>query len=121
MKGIIDILLLSCVWLTLASIMSLFWGVRAIVLFESKRNFWWKSYAFIFNFVGSFFGWGCFYVLLIRIQNSMPTFKDFSGGDIVLFVLSLLGLTGHLPQAIYGLVEDLAEIVKKITAKVTHG
>lgn len=119
MKSIIDILLLSWVWLTLASIMSLFWGVRAIVLFERERNFWWKSYQFIFNFIGSFFGWGCFYVLLVRTQNSMPTFKDFSVGDVVLFVLSLLGLTGHLPQATYGLVAGLADIARKITTKVT--
>jgi|GEM_PF-2680371 len=105
-------------WLWLATIMSSFWSIRSVILFAESRNFWWKSYQFIFNFVGSFAGWFCFYALLIRTQNNMPQFRGFNGGDIILFVTSLLGLTGHLPQTIYGFVESFAEIAKKTIEKL---
>ena len=105
-------------WLWFAIGMSLFWGIRGTILFE-KRNFWWKSYQFIFNSVGSLFGWSCFYVLLVRTQNNMPQFQDFTGGDFILFVVALLGLTGHLPEVTYGFVKGFAEIAKMVTEKLT--
>lgn len=117
MERLINFLIASWFWLAL--IMSLFWGTRSVILFGISRNFWWKSYQFIFNFVGSFAGWFCFYVLLIRTQNNMPRFQTLTIGDIILFVVSLLGLTGHLPQVTYGLVEGFAEIAKKATDKLT--
>lgn len=110
--------LLLALWLWLAIIMSLFWGVRSIILFAESRNFWWKSYQFIFNFVGSFAGWFCFYVLLIRTQNNMPRSQGFAVGDIILFIVSLLGLTGHLPQVTYGFVESFVEITKRAMEKL---
>lgn len=116
MEILIKFLLAS--WLWFATIMSLFWGTRSTILFAESRNFWWKSYEFIFNFVGSFAGWFCFYALLIRTQNNIPRFQGFTGGDIILFIVSLLGLTGHLPQTIYGFVESFAEITKKATEKL---
>lgn len=117
MKNLIDVLL--CFWFWFALIMSFFWGIRAIALFGSGRNFWWKSYQFIFNFTGSFAGWSCFYVLLIKTQNNMPAFKDLGAGDIVLFIASLLGLTGHLPQVTYGFVEGFDEIARKAIGRLT--
>jgi len=110
---------LIAAWFWLALVMSLFWGIRSTFLFANSRNFWWKSYQFIFNFVGSFAGWFCFYVLLVRTHNNMPQFQGFVGGDILLFAVSLLGLTGHLPQVTYGLVEGFAEIAKRAIDKLT--
>lgn len=116
-------------WFWLALIMSLFWGIRSAVLFKNQmmyersllEKFFWKSYEFIFNFVGSFAGWFCFYALLVRTQNNIPHFKDFGGGDIILFIVSLLGLTGHLPQTIYGFVQSFAEIINRIIGNRKSG
>lgn len=105
-------------WFWCALVMSLFWGLRGVFLFAKSRNYWWKSYQFIFNFVGSFAGWCCFYALLIRVQYNIPDFRGFTWGDFILFIISLLALTGHLPQSIYGLVEGFAEISKKATEKL---
>ncbi len=124
MERLIELLLAS--WFWFATIMSLFWSTRSVILFRNQgiygrnfyENFWWKSYEFIFNFVGSFAGWFCFYALLIRTQNNIPRFQGFTGGDIILFIVSLLGLTGHLPQTIYGFVESFAEITKRATEKL---
>jgi len=116
MKKIIAFLITS--WLFLAIIMSLFWGIRGIILFAKSRNFWWKSYQFIFNFVGSFAGWFCFYALLIKAQNNITTFLEFDGSDFILFIISLLGLTGHLPQTLYGFVESFSKIAEKTTEKL---
>ena len=117
MENLIKILITSWFWLALG--MSFFWGIRSTILFTRSKIFWWKSYQFIFNFVGSFAGWFCFYVLLIRTQNNMPQFQGFGGVDIALFILSLLGLTGHLPQVIYGIVEGFAEIAKRAIDKLS--
>ena len=116
MEKLIAFLITS--WLCLAIIMSVFWGIRGTILFAKSRNFWWKSYQFIFNFVGSFAGWFCFYALLIKSQNNITTFRGFGGSDFVLFILSLIGLTGHLPQALYGFVESFSKIAEKATEKL---
>ena len=104
-------------WFWLALAMSLFWGVRSVNLFAKTRNGWWKCYQFLFNFIGSFAGWSCFYILLIRAKNKLPDFQILTIGDIVLFIFSLLGLTGHLPETIYGFVKGFSEIGNKILSK----
>lgn len=116
MKELISLLIDYWFWLALG--MSLFWGIRSVILFAELRNIWWKSYQFIFNFVGSFAGWFCFFALLIRTQNNIPCFRGFTGGDIILFITSLLGLTGHLPEVTYGLVKGFAEISRKAIEKL---
>ena len=56
-ENVVNILIYSWFWMAL--ILSFYWGIRATFLFAKDRNLWWKSYQFIFNFVGSFAGWGC--------------------------------------------------------------
>lgn len=104
-------------WLLSAIVMSLFWGIRSTILFGEKK-FWMMSYQFLFNFIGSFAGWFCFVALLTRVQDYLPSFVGFTSGDIVLFFTSLLGLTGHLPQATYGIVQGFAELGKKVADKL---
>ena len=48
----------------------------------------------------------------------MPNFQGFTVGDIVLFFISLLGLTGHLPQSVYGVVESFSKIGEIATQKL---
>lgn len=116
-----------CYWAPLAIIMSSYWGIRGVHMSQIKgwkQNtsilgyFFWLSYQLIFNFVGSFAGWVCFYALLVRVQSELPNFSNFSLVDFVLFLLSLLGLTGHLPQTTYGLVVSVGKFAEAGTKKV---
>lgn len=139
MKYVIDFLIDH--WGMIATIMSVYWGVsragldyvaRIGLLMENRALnnqdlkwfdkfgifFNWSIYQFIFNFVGSFLGWCCVYLLLIRIQPCL--LRTFDLTDFILFLFSFLGITGHLPQSVYGLVrslERLAEIVSNKLAK----
>ncbi|MBU2512157.1 hypothetical protein KJ966_12525 [bacterium] len=115
-------------WIPLSLIMSFIWGVRVIHISyldlstqeTSKLSyFFWFFYQFVFNFVGSFAGWVCFYILLLRTQSKLPNFIDFSWSDLLLFILSILGLTGHLPQTLYGLVVSIGKFAEAGAAKVT--
>lgn len=106
-------------WFWLALIMSFYWGIRAVQLFTNNLNWHWKVYQFVFNFIGSFAGWCCFYVLLVRTQNNFPSFQSLALSDVILFVISLLGLTGHLPEVIYGFVKGLEEITRKAFEKLS--
>ena len=104
-------------WLVFAFGMSFFWSIRSLILFGGEK-FWTRSHEFIFNFIGSFFGWSCFLALLIRTHSYLPTFTGFTSGDIILFFISLLGLTGYLPQTTYGIVRGIGDLIKKGTDKL---
>lgn len=126
MKSVIDFFL--CYWFIIAVIMSLFWGIRGLHMsllknwkdqFSKSGYFFWLSYQLIFNFVGSFAGWICFYILLIRTQKKLPEFTTgFDTSDFMLFSLSILGLTGHLPQTLYGLVVSIGKFAEVGTSRL---
>jgi len=116
MEKLINILIDN--WFLFAFIFSFYWGIRGVFLF-GKNKFWWWSYEFLFNFIGSFAGWCCFLALLTRVQSHFPSYNGFTAGDIVLFFVSLLGLTGHLPQATYGIVQGFSEVVTNGIKKIT--
>ena len=114
-------------WIPFAIIMSLFWGIRGLHMslreawkesFSKLGYFFWLSYQLIFNFIGSFAGWICFYILLVRTQSKLPDFTVFGWSDFILFLLSILGLTGHFPQTLYGLVVSIGKFAEAGTAKV---
>jgi len=102
--------------------MSLFWGIRAIyfVLIKQLKDEADKIamyprtsfvlvhvvYQFLFNFIGSFAGWFCFYILLVKAYSSL---LSFTSSNLILFLISLLGLTGHIPQTLYGLVVSIGK------------
>ena len=118
-------------WIIPASVMSLFWGLRSVCLFTGNPDslfknklpwigkFWIGSYQFISNFFGSFAGWCCLYVLLIRLQINYPNLDYVNIMDLLLFVFSLLGLTGHLPQLIVGFVGSFSKIIEAVVKKIT--
>jgi len=121
MEGLLKIIIDH--WLSIAIIMSIFWGIRGMVLFTQRESwtdyvFWW-SYQFIFNSVGSMAGWCCFYILAVRAQNKLPELQDFSLGDFLLFIFALLGLTGHLPQVIYGFVESFGKLAEAAMKRIS--
>lgn len=106
-------------WLWLAVAFSLFWGFHGSYFFAGKISRPWVgsilriTYHFVFNFVGSFTGWACLYVLVFRLNGQALWTREFTGGDVTLFLLSFLGLTGHLPQTIYGMVQAVELLAKK--------
>jgi hypothetical protein len=110
-------------WWWMAVGMSLLWGIRGVALSASTRESWRKffecSHQFIFNFIGSMAGWCCFYVLAIRLQNKLPKLQDFSLADLLLFIFALLGLTGHLPQTICGLLGSFEKLGKAVAKKIS--
>jgi hypothetical protein len=115
-------------WFLLTSVMSLYWGFRG-----SWMEYWnrkgainrettlfisvvWITHQFIFNFVGSVMGWCCAYFLIDRIQNNFP--MDLNTTDFVLFILSFLGITGHLPQSLYGIVLSMGNLINAAAKKL---
>ena len=129
-------------WFLLSVITSIFWGLRSVFLFTTDLNadlpsrqsehyflrywcprariFFIGSYQFLFNFIGSMAGWMCLYALLVRIKHDDAyIFTEFSWGDVVLFIFSLIGLTGHLPQVTYGFVGAVSDITKRAIQKLT--
>ena len=128
-------------WLWFAFVLSIFWGTRSCILYatdevvnlkdEGKKkyflrskhpklaNFFMGAYQFIFHFMGSFAGWCCFYVLLIRIQRNIDTFSGFNSGDILLFFLAVLGLVGHLSMVIYGIGNSFENLINTLTKKIS--
>jgi len=117
---------------------SFYWGIRAVyydyhygesntqskhIPLPSNRQkhfmFWfiWAPYDFTFHAVGFLAGCWCLYVLAHR--NAVPChFHGLEIADVFLFIFSVLGLTGHLPQALYGFVKAFGELARVVTEKI---
>jgi hypothetical protein len=123
-------------WLYCALAMSFFWGFRGVFFFGldtlegcgpsafRKRHPRWErffqgSYQFVFNGVGSFAGWLCLYALAVHVRPRLPGLTGFGWGDVLLFVFALVGLTGHLPQAVVGFLRIFEKIGEKVASKLT--
>jgi len=83
-----------------ALVFGLFFGLRAISIFNEKKKgkkLDWFFYQFLFNFVGAFIGWVVVYYLW-EIDISKFGIEHF----VALFI-AFLGITGNLPYwARYG-------------------
>lgn len=105
-------------WVWVALFMSLYWGIRAYVIFTPKgkkfRGFFLNGvYQFIFNFVGSLAGWCCLYVFIKH-----ASFTDLGLADFVLLIFGIMGLTGHLPQFILGIITLPTAVANYISKKL---
>ena len=120
-------------WWIPGLIMSVLWGLRGRDLFPNKDHSRWEAfYQITFNSVGSFAGWCCIYALAVRMRIALPSshnlltgcapsasgligpaqsFPSLTGGDFLLFLMSVLGATGHLPQAMAGLLSSIERLV----------
>ena len=105
-------------WWLAGLAMSVLWGLLSGALFPGiVHRRWTYFYQFTANFVGSLAGWCCVYALAVR-ATAAPDLRSLNGGDALLFLFSLLGVTGHLTQALVGLVnaiEVLGTIAKKVS------
>ena len=105
--------------------MAVFYGVKCFDAFQvrladgetvTRKNVTWPYWfhQFWFNFAGSLFGWAFLYFFLWhRMPLILSTNATFSDG-FVLFV-AFVGITGHLPYAVAGVLEGLKQIGLKLT------
>ena len=103
--------LVNFTYFLVASVVSVFYGVRAHLLtkaplFERWHQTW-------FNFAGSALGWAAGYWILLRFADRQAQIEV---ADLLLVVFAALGIVGHLPQtliAIPGLLINLSQLAKK--------
>ena len=124
------------VWLRYAIGMSLYWGIRGLILYTTdlverlgterkkklyllrKKGITWGIllvgvYQFILNFVGSFAGWCCLYIFIKH-----TSFTDLKLADFVLIILGIIGISGLLPNFIKGIVIFPKAIATYFTKKL---
>jgi hypothetical protein len=109
-----------CLFVLVSIVFSMFFGTQGPKLFveESLRKNWnsaKKFYQFWFNFIGSFTGWMAVLLLLINIRRSLLEHDSLGFGNIFLFFVGFIGITGHLPLTMAGLIEGVQELAKKVT------
>jgi hypothetical protein len=110
------------------AVWSIYYGVRGVVIEigahkkgpdpEWYRILVYYVHVFIFNSAGSFAGWFCVYALAIRVRFQPPGLTGFAWVDALLFVFAMLGLTGHLPQALVGFLRIFDRIGEKVAEKL---
>jgi len=114
-------------WLVgLAILFSAFYGVRANFVDTIKYDGRYKRtvkmlnavYIFIFHFLGSFIGWFFLYCLSLRIKSLFPNVNQLELIDILLLLFGFLGITGHLPQTLYGFVLSFGKVAESIVNKI---
>ena len=83
---------------------SVLWGLRSAELSLNRHpRFWNCFYEFAANFFGSLAAWCCVYALVARVCRPGGV-QSLNGGDAVLFLVAVLGLTGHLTQVLVAFI-----------------
>ncbi|HBU69385.1 MAG TPA: hypothetical protein DEE98_03270 [Elusimicrobia bacterium] len=118
MKTFIEIIIVYWTWF--AFVISIIWGIYGAVLFTPKSDSKFKTillrfYQFNFNFMGSLAGWFCFHILTIRLK---APYLNIGSTDFILIILTVLGLTGHLPESIYGLVISIKKLGEAVANRI---
>lgn len=103
-----------------AFVFSLFYGISAREIFvenqASDKPFSWKFHQFWFNFLGAATGWillWCAIPKILYLFNFQEN-ADFSLSDGLLVLLSFIGITGHLPLTLWGVITSAKELVGKL-------
>ena len=99
-------------------LISLFYGFFAgriwIVLWE-KYKFCQRVYQFIFNLLGSLYGFALLYYLIYKtqlvIQNN--NFAIIHWTDLVILPLAMMGTMGLLPRAMAALAQNIDTVIGK--------
>jgi len=84
---------------------------------SDNRPWAWWVHQFWFNFVGSLFGWAALWFLARKvwlcISTSCPAQLDLSDG-LAIF-MAFVGITGHLPYAVAGVLQGIRELAGKVS------
>ena len=98
---------------------SLFFGFKATEIFSvptEGRTAAWKFYQYWFNFLGSFVGWIALGFLARKVyfclQSLCPAQVDLM--DLLVIFVAFVGVTGHLPYTVMGLIQGINDLAKKI-------
>lgn len=107
------------VFVAVAFGMSLFYGLFACKIFNvltQGEKVPWRVHQFWFNFLGAAVGWVAAWATISAVLSCASTGCEnaISLSSVALFVLAFLGVTGHLPMSIVGLVGGLQEFVAKL-------
>jgi len=106
-------------WL-IALAASLFYGLKACDAFgvpAGQKPWAWKVHQFWFNFVGSLVGWYACWILLPGAVAYFSTTRtpSVSLSSAIWAVIAFVGITGHIPFAVAGLLQGIIELAKKVT------
>lgn len=85
----------------------------------SQQPFTWKVHQFLFNFIGSFTGWGAlYYLIFIRLNlfKVKPEFK-LEYVDIIIFIIGMIGITGYIPVTIDQIERLLGSVLQILATK----
>lgn len=113
-------LLVIAFWL-LAITASVFYGLKACVIFEVPtcgKTWPWKLHQFWLNFAGSAVGWIALWSLVPRVIGCFAhgCSAELTWSDVGVFFLAFVGVTGHLPVAVVGIAFSVKEIASKVAA-----
>jgi O-antigen/teichoic acid export membrane protein len=70
-----------------------------------------KVFQFNFQFIGSFAGWICLYALSRSYINTSGNLKF---KDLILFLLGITGVTGHLSDATWKIIDSLSSLLQTL-------
>jgi hypothetical protein len=95
-------------------------GIDDWVLLRLIRFMLWVAYYFIFHFVGSVAGWICLYLAIARIQAAGSTYNSLvlTWSDFGLIAISILGITDHLPEALFGVVMAFSRLAETLINRI---
>lgn len=96
-------------WVWLAFLFSIFWAIYGYN-YDQKNDRIKRMGDCFSEFIGSFGGWYCFYILSNRLQVS-NSYSNMNSVDIFLIIGAFLGIAGYS----FTIAEILSKIVKKLT------
>jgi len=106
-----------------ALIASLFYAFSARDVFDmpaEERSAAWRLHQFWLHFLGSAVGWIAFWFLVLHVKDCLmgPCAPVFTSSDVVLFFLAFVGVTGHLPLAIVGLLFAVTSLLDRLAKSI---
>lgn len=76
------------------------------------------AHTILFNISGSAAGWVLLWAGLYRATRS-PNLSELGWIDLLLFLLSFIGITGHLPMTAHGLVKSVGRLADAAEKKIS--
>jgi hypothetical protein len=80
---------------------------------ETAPGWPWRIYQFGFNFIGSVVGWALA-ISYVQRYRSCPSTFSFSVADAIPLLIGLLGITGLLPRALWGVSDISGELARRL-------
>lgn len=115
--------LLQLLFCVVAVGMSIFYGWYACKIHQvevPKDNVPWLIHQFWFNFLGAAIGWVATWAVLgsvlVCAKDNCP--NSISLSSVTLFLVAFIGITGHLPTSLVGLIGGLKEFVDKLLTAI---